>query len=292
MRRGPASHVLVAVLLLLAAAGQRGAAMRGAAVQPRSGVVWALSLAAEALDALGPVWYYSYGYEGTHLPGHQRLYLVPPGYSSAQLRSALRQHPTAWWLVGNEPNDPHQDDLSPGAYAALYHRVSSQADAVAPGARVAPAGIANADWRWAEAFREAYRVQYGRYPRVDAWNIHNYVLEPERDQLDVAEFQRRILAFREWMARIGEANTPLLLTEFGVLYGTGRLGRPPEDPARVVAYIEAVVAWLRETDHVQGWSWFASYTEGQFNGDLYDELGGLTRFGEAYQRAIGRVPDP
>ena len=136
-------------------------------------------------------------------------------------------------MVGNEPNDPHQDDLSPGAYAAFFHRFATAARAADPTVRMASAGIANADCEWAAAFRDSYREQYGEYPAVDAWNIHNYILEPDRDQLDLAEFQRRIVAFRTWMDEIGEGDKPLFLSEFGALFGLseGHLGRSAEDGA-------------------------------------------------------------
>ena len=150
--------------------------------------------------------------------------MVNPNFSEVRLEDALGRHRSGWWILGNEPNDPNQDDLSPGAYAAFYHRAEGLIRRADPKAHVTPAGISNADWRWAEAFRESYREQYGRYPRVDAWNIHDYVLEPDRDQLDVAEFQRRIIAFHTWMEESGEGDKPLLLTEFGALFG-------PDQPA-------------------------------------------------------------
>ena len=241
----------------------------------------------EALDRLGPVWYYTYGFWGADLPGHQRLFMVRPNFSEERLLQALSDHRAEWWILGNEPNDPHQDDLSPGTYAAFYHRVEGLIGRVDPKAHVTPAGISNADWRWAEAFRESYREQHGRYPRVDAWNIHDYVLEPDRDQLDVAEFQRRIIAFRTWMEETGERDKPLFLTEFGALFGSGQTGRPAEDPERVVAYMQETVEWLRETDYVQSYSWFADFTKGQFGGDLYDSEARLTPYGVAYRRANG-----
>lgn len=256
--------------------------------QPRAGVVMVVEVDAEALDQLGPVWYYRYGFEGPDLPGHQRLYLVPPHFDEQRLLRALEEHPESWWLVGNEPNDPHQDNLSPGAYAAFYRRFLETAQRARRPYFVATAGIANADWRWAQRFRDSYRAQFGEAPRVDAWNIHNYVLEPDRDPLDVAEFRRRILAFREWMARVGEGDKPLFLTEFGVLYSTGRDGEPL-DPARVEAFIHETVGWLAATEHVQCWAWFANRTAGQFNGDLYDEQDRLTRYGVAYRDAIAPV---
>jgi hypothetical protein len=240
---------------------------------------------AAELDPFGPVWYYQYGFDGPDAPGHMRVYLVRPGWDDAALRRAARTHPGAWWLIGNEPNDPNQDNLSPGAYAAVYRRASGLLLRADRSAQVAPAGIANADWRWADAFREAYRSEYGRYPRVAAWNIHNYILEPEHTQSDVALFEQRILDFRAWMDRIGAGSAPLLLTEYGVLYGTGCCGRPLEEPALGVAFLRETTRWLSETDHVQAWAWFSLDSQSQFNGDLL--AGGvLTAFGAAYHAEL------
>ena len=77
--------------------------------------------------------------------------------------------------MGNEPNDPNQDNRTPEAYAFLY-RVFEEWAAEAPRCGILPAGIANADWQWAERFRQEYFDRFGRYPRVDGWNIHNYIL--------------------------------------------------------------------------------------------------------------------
>ena len=277
--------LLGAVVLLAAVASSMP---RGTALPwPRSGVVVVGETSAEQLDALGPLWYYDYGFSSEDKPGHRRIYLVPLRYDPLQLAQAAKKVPNTWWMVGNEPNDPNQDNLSPDTYAAVYRRVESALEKAGADVHLMPGGLANADWEWANAFRESYRAQFGDYPDVAAWNIHNYVLEPDRDQLDVPEFQRRIIDFRSWMAAIGESQKPLFLTEFGALYGTGRHGRPPEDPQRIVAYIDSVVPWLASTDYVRCWSWFATETNGQFNGDLYLD-GDLSVYGRAYGAAAAR----
>jgi hypothetical protein len=239
-----------------------------------------------ALDLLGTVWYYTYSVDTTSIPGHQRVFLVRPGYDDEGVIQILRENPGSWWMVGNEPNDPYQDNLSPGAYAGFFHRFVEMARATDAHARIASAGIANADWEWANAFREQYLAQYGRYPQLNAWNIHNYILEPELDQLDREEFRRRILSFRDWMGSIGDAGKPLFLSEFGALFGLGNLGRREEDPVRICDYMRDIIRWLESTDHVQWWSWFANDTGGQFNGDLFDSSGSLTIFGTTYASAI------
>lgn len=272
------------LLLTLAVGCARG--LRSQPPFPRAGVVVVTQVHAEVLDRLGPVWYYHYGFEGPSLVGHERVLLVHPHYDEVRLAKVLAEHPGSWWLVGNEPNDPHQDNLSPGAYALFYHRFFTDARRMDPSCRLATAGIANADWGWAQAFRERYRSEYGQYPAVDAWNIHNYLLDPAGDPYDVGTFRRRILDFRRWMAEVGEGDKPLFLTEFGVLYQAGATGRDAEDAERVITFMRDTVSWLSETDHVQCWAWFANYTGGQFNGDLYDIEGQLTPLGIAYRDAI------
>ncbi|MBN1401830.1 MAG: hypothetical protein JXA74_13390 [Anaerolineae bacterium] len=278
------SRVVACALCLLV---QR-AAMVPARIWPQAGVVVVGATDAEQLGMLGPVWYYQYHFSGAQVQGHLRVLLVNPYATLDQIGQAAKRQSGQWWLVGNEPNDPHQDNLSPQAYAGFYHRTWSSLRRADPRAHVVPAGIASADWRWADAFRESYKAQYGRYPQVAAWNIHNYILEPDLDQLDLDEFERRILAFRGWMERVGEDETPLLLTEFGVLYGTESLGRSQEDPEEIKRYIRSTVEWLAATEHVQAWAWFANYTEGRFNGDLYEATGQLSQYGLVYRDAIAK----
>lgn len=250
---------------------------------PAMGVVITGDVNGEMLQPLGSLWYYGYGFTGEDLPGQHRVFLVQPHYDERALSRVLREHPGSWWILGNEPNDPLQDDLSPSAYAAFYHRVSTWARRVDVTCRLMPAGIANADWRWAEAFRNSYRLQYGRYPTVSAWNVHNYVLDPAEDPLDVGRFAAQIESFRVWMTEAGEGDKPLVLSEFGVL--SLPEGADSED---VVRYMRGAVDWLRSSGSVQAWAWFSTRTGGQFPGDLYDDEGQLTLLGRTYgELAIG-----
>ncbi len=146
------------------------------------------------LDQLGPVWYTDFDFRGAVFGAHQRLYLVESKSDWANLPDIARQHRGEWWQFGNEPNDPNQDNLSPAEYAARYHDFYFALKAADATASIIPAGVANADWRWADAFREAYRARFGRYPRVDGWSIHNYLLDRCGDALDVNRFQARVLA--------------------------------------------------------------------------------------------------
>lgn len=194
---------------------------------------------AAQLDALGPVWYINWSWQSPTLVGHERLYMIncvevkaDPG----RIPAAMLASGAAWWALGNEPNDPNTGNLTPEEYAELYHIYEGWAER-APRCGMLPAGIANADWEWAEAFREAYRQKYGRYPRSDGWNIHNYILEPGVDPYDVAEFGRRILAFRRWMESIGDGDKPLFLRVRRVVWEW--LLRAPRGSSREAAGVHA-----------------------------------------------------
>jgi hypothetical protein len=240
-------------------------------------------LTAEQLDALGPVWYMDWGWSSPTLAGHERLYVIwcdEVKSDDSRILTAMQASGASWWALGNEPNDPNQDYCPPEEYAELYHIYEGWA-AKAPRCGILPAGIADADWQWAQAFRQAYRQKYGRYPRTDGWNIHNYILQPGLDPYDVAEFGRRILAFRRWMESIGDADKPLFLTEFGVLYGSGCCERPLDPPEKLDRFMHDAVQWLQESGMVSGWAWFATYTK-VYNGSLMTAAGELTPLGQAY----------
>ena len=243
----------------------------------------------DQLDALGQVWYTDYSYQDPGLGNHPRLYMVKSYALNPEVFQAMRGHPGAWWILGNEPNDPAQDNLSPAQYAALYADFYRQARQADPTAHLLPAGIANADWHWAQAFREEYHRLTGGYPVVDGWNIHNYILDQEHDPYDSAEFKRRIVSFRQWQAGIGDGPKPLFLTEFGVLYGAGCCERPLDPPEKGAVFMVETITWLAETDYVQYWAWFAVRSgDATFNGDLFDAAGQPTLFGRTYQAVIRR----
>jgi hypothetical protein len=237
----------------------------------------------EQLDSLGPVWYYDYQYQSPTIADHPRLFMIRYGPLDERLEGVIRDHPGSWWAVGNEPNDPNQDNRTPAEYAEFYHDFWHWAKEIDRDLRIIPAGLSNADWRWAGEFRAAYHAAYDVYPPVDGWNIHNYLLESTVDPYDVDEFKRRIIGFRHWMMEIGEAEKPLFLTEFGVLYGSGCCDRPIDPPAKTIAFMRETVTWLAETDYVQHWAWFIANNAREFNGGLYDAEGQLTAYGEAYR---------
>ncbi len=238
---------------------------------------------ANELDQLGDVWYIDYGYRGAGLGRHQRLLLVEARGDLNSAIVAAREHRGEWWQFGNEPNDPNQDNLSPAEFARRYrefHLALARAD---PSARVLTGGVADADWKWMDAFRESYRAAFGNYPHVDGWSIHNYMLDHCEDATNVEQFKFRIIAFREWLTRIGASEQPLLLTEYGVLSGNGCCNCPPIPPDQVISFMQATTRWLAQSRLVQGWVWFSVRSGGRFNGDLFSDRADLTPLGKAYR---------
>ncbi len=235
------------------------------------------------LDQLGDVWYVDYDYRGAGLGRHQRLLWVEARADLNSVLVAAYEHRGEWWQFGNEPNDPNQDNLSPAEFAQRYREFYFALKRVDPSARILVGGIADADWKWADAFRENYRTAFGRYPDGDGWSVHNYLLDRCEDATNVEKFKSRIVDFRDWMARVGESDHPLLLTEYGVLYGNGCCNCPQIVSDQVIGFMQATTRWLIQSRLVQGWVWFAVRSGGRFNGDLFTDRGSFTQFGFAYR---------
>ncbi len=240
----------------------------------------------QELDTLGSVWYLDYGYEGRPLGQHPRLLVVNAGNDLHALRRAAEANRGAWWQFGNEPNDPNQDNVSPVQYARAYQHFYFTLKQIDPAARIVPAGIANADWQWADAFRETYRAAYGRYPSSDGWSIHNYLLDSCADALNVETFKGRVVAFRQWMGQHGLGAEPLFLTEYGVLYGNGCCGCPVIPTAATSQFMRVTSQWLSSSHQATAWAWFAINTHNRFNGDLFTDSTTLTALGQAYHGLI------
>lgn len=237
------------------------------------------------LGQLGPVWYLDFNYADPRWAHHRRLYLVGLEARLEQVARVARQARGEWWTLGNEPNDPHQDNLAPSAYVEPYHDFYFALKAADAQARVIPTAVANADWRWLDAWREKYRAAYGRYPLVDGWSFHNHLLETCAGTRDLAEFKRRALEFRNWVERIGAGARPILLTEYGVLYGNGCCGCPEIPDADVVEFMRGATRWLQTTRIVDAWAWFAVETGGRYNGDLFRDAAPTT-FGTVYRELM------
>lgn len=173
-----------------------------------------------------------------------------------QIAQVLAANPGALWLAGNEPDVIWQDNKTPEEYAQLYHQLYTFVKTLDPSAQVAIAGVSQVTplrLQYIEAVMAAYERLYGQRMPVDVWNVHAFILREERDSwgvsippgFDVDQgmlweiedhdsldlFRQQIVDFRRWMARQGERDKPLIISEFGILMPAD-YGFPPEQVAR------------------------------------------------------------
>lgn len=176
----------------------------------------------------------------------------PDGYTynpaGAQLQNVITTNPGARWLIGNEPDSPYQDNLTPELYARAYHELYHLIKAADPSAEIIAGSIVQATQirlLYMDMVLNSYHSQFGKSFPVDGWSIHNYILNEASCDQDVypcwgAEippgvdrlvgelwdlkdndrddvFINRIVRFREWLADRGYRGDPLYLTEYGIL---------------------------------------------------------------------------
>ena len=257
---------------------------------------------------------------------HWLMVRVAPGCtrpSPPEAALLARQHTGRTWIIGNEPDVIWQDHLPPERYAEVYHAYHSAIKSADPSAQLAVAGVAQPTplrLAYLDRVLDAYRSAYGRPMPVDVWTVHNFVLREERgswgaeippgfegvtagrlyqvsDHARLDLFESHLRGFRGWMAEHGYRDTPLALTEFGILM-------PPEYgfPSEVVTgYLDQTLDLLMSLVDpatgdpadgnrlVQRWAWF-SLSDSTFpTGNLADlRLGRLTEAGLAYRRAAER----
>jgi len=219
------------------------------------------------------------------------------------LRAAAQANPGSVWLIGNEPDVAWQDGVTPARYAEAYHDLYHLLKAADPSARVAIGGVSQPTplrLAYLEEVLAAYRERYGAPMPVDIWNVHAFLLREERDSWgvgippgleweagllfevqehdDLGALQEGVLRFRRWMARQGEREKPLAVTEYGILmpaaYGF--------DAARVQRFLygtwdffltasDPEVGYPADGDRlVQWWCWYSLADTVYPTGNLVD----------------------
>ena len=174
----------------------------------------------------------------------------------ANLPAWVQANPGSVWVVGNEPDTTYegQDALLPEVYADRYFELATIIRNLDPSARIAfgsvvqptPIRIRYLDRAWDQLVADA-GSSAAASNLIDFWSIHSFILNEqvggwgtgippgfENDHADaviitdfadtysIAIFQERIIAFRSWMASIGERDKPLWITEYGSLFPTDR----------------------------------------------------------------------
>jgi hypothetical protein len=163
----------------------------------------------------------------------------------------VADHPGATWLIGDQPDNPANDALTPEEYAARYYRLAALIRRLDPTARLSFGSIAQPSpirLRYLARAWDRLIALAGSRPAasalVDLWNIRAFYLDElpgpngssgagippgfEGDARDaygqvslnetfnVSIFQTRLISFRGWMADQGEHQKPLWITAYGV----------------------------------------------------------------------------
>jgi len=236
------------------------------------------------------------------------------------IATIARQRPGSLWLIGNEPDVPVQDNVTPQKYAAAYQTIYSALKEADPTSRIAIGGVTQPTplrLQYLDLILAAYRDQFGQAMPIDVWNVHNFILQEKRDGWGVdippglsvddgtlytiddsdnlAIFRRQIIDFRRWMADRGYRNSELIVSEYGVLmpadYGFS------EERVRNFM-LETFDFFTTATDTaiglpgdgnrlVQRWCWYSLSDEVYPTGNLIDNVSGkMTVLGQAYAAYI------
>ncbi len=238
------------------------------------------------------------------------------------VRSLIVANPGHTWLIGNEPENPCRGNRSSFEYAEIYHELFTFIKSVDSTATVGIGGVvlpSEMRRRWLDRVLTNYQNHYGLPMPIEVWTVHDLLLSEsagpcvdtgpnpcypkkaqsggyvprefwcedgnlydEREQVDFAEFQRLLIEFRQWMKARGFRETPLYVTEMGVLAPIVEKPEGPFPEEWIFQFMHDIFEWLRTaTDPeigypadgdrlVQRWVWF-SLERSEFNGALFDE---------------------
>ena len=185
--------------------------------------------------------------------------------STAEIKKLLFLYPGHVWIIGNEPDNIWQDNISAEQFARYYHDLYRIIKFYDPSADVAIGAISQASpirLDYLDRVLSNFKQEYGKNLKVDWWTLHAYVLREERlswgadlppgfenstgflyeinQHGDLDIFQQNIISFRKWMKKNGYQKTPLAITEFGILLPE-QFGYTPEF---VADYLNHSFIWL------------------------------------------------
>ncbi len=274
-------------------------------------------------DVLGAGWVLDWRASPHHALRVPRYWLMVRTFPDRNVPDLSRSveiaqtHPGNIWIIGNEPDNPFQDALPPEEYAERYARFYVALKAADPTCKIAIAGVTQPSalrMRYLERVLTHYEALTGDPMPVDIWTIHGYVLREQKGEWgaeipvglsdeqglliepsqhgDVEMFKTQIIAFRKWMKEHGYQDSPLAITEMGILL--------PEafgfSSDRVSRYLTETFEWLNTAQDmsigypqddgrlVQQWAWF-SLADSIFpvSNLVNSSTGELTPVGEAFQ---------
>jgi hypothetical protein len=295
-----------------------------------------------AIDTTGAQWWYQYNntvpdYEKAkqvqlvRIWGNQSLAVIKANLTR-QLSPVITREGTLYWMIGNEPNTPGQDNATPEFYAEAFKLAVDLIRTARPNDKIVGPNVLNWNYtcngcpgytageEWVDRFRLAYRTRNGGLePPLDIWAIHTYSLDwNDLPLVNQPRDARQLVAFRDYLDKTpSEKAKPIWLTEFGVIWGYDRLnwekdvrGNYQALPAgkfrqdQLLQYLVDSLDWLEENaERLNIGRWFIYTTFGvpeafsnTFNGlALFEEVGEnapLSAFGKLYQSRIRRYLFP
>ena len=166
-----------------------------------------------------------------------------------ELLDVIRDNPGAEIFIGNEPDRRDrkvggQDAIEPQVYAIayehLYHLIKGEdpTATIIAGSIVQPTEIR---LDYLDIVLAEYKKRFGASMPVDAWATHNFILNEVRggwgadippgidaisglviedvdETISLDLFTEQIQRFRLWLANNGYRDTPLYVSEYGVLF--------------------------------------------------------------------------
>jgi hypothetical protein len=117
-----------------------------------------------------------------------------------------------------------------------------------------------------------------------------------RDHADLSIFEKHLADFRSWMAQRGYQNTPLAVTEFGILLPADYGFEPHVVANFLLGAAEIMNQATSKTGYpadeyrlVQWWFWFSVYNEVDFpSSNLYNpDTDQLTQAGKNFSHYLG-----
>jgi len=290
------------------------------------------------VSRLGADWYVTFGFRGDPPPLFDleyvqtiRLSETGIGYLPSQqaIETYARARPGTLWLVGNEPDAPAQDCVTPERYAELYHELYGIIKGTDPTAKVAIGGVVQATplrLQYLDMILDEYEASYGQKIPVDVWNVHGFILQEKKnswgcqipcgiegvqqgmlysldDHDDMTIFHQQIREFRIWMKEHGERNKPLIVSEYGILMPESLGFDEPRVEAFMLAtfdyFLDTKLSWLGyaadDNRLVQAWNWYSldddAFEGHQSRSHLFDpDSKLLTPLGRAYRDYTSSLP--
>jgi hypothetical protein len=259
------------------------------------------------VSPLGADWYLDFGFRADPPPlldmeYVQTIRLSESGYApnQAAIEQFARNQPGALWLIGNEPDAPAQDCVTPQTYAQLYHDLYDIIKGADPTAKVAIGGVVQATplrLLYLDMILTEYETLYSVKIPVDVWNVHGFILQEKKnswgcqipcgiygvtegmlysieDHDNMTIFSQQIQDLRVWMDAHGERNKPLIVSEYGILMPEELGFDEPRVEAFMLAsfdyFLSTKVSWLGypadENRLVQAWAWY-SLDDDHFEGE-------------------------